>query len=195
MATSSNAAARRSLRPHTAPNVRENLRRERERLLARQAELEKLAGPINEVAAQLAKLDAIVDSRSTAAERKIEQLVKARDKKIEKIREEFAAKIEAAQKEAESADGGLTPEEQAQEDALLIDYARAVVMFSADASVTELASVLGVSTREAKRTVEQAKKNLAAAGIALDMAENSSSAASADTAAPQAFTESATVAS
>lgn len=182
MATSSNAAARRSLRPHTAPNVRENLRRERERLLARQAELEKLAGPINEVAAQLAKLDAIVDSRASAAERKIEQLVKARDKKIEKIREDFAAKIEAAQKEAESADNSLTPEEQAHEDALLIDYARAIVTFSAAASVSELASVLGASARETKRTVEQAKKDLAAAGIALDSADNSLPTANGDAA-------------
>ena len=165
MATSSNAAARRSLRPHSAPNVRENLRRERERLLARQAELEKLAGPINEVAAQLAKLDAVVESRSTAAERKIEQLVKARDKKIEKLRQEYEAKIEAAKKEAESTDSSLTAEEQVQEDALLLDYARAIAVFAKDASVAELASVLGVSVREAKKTVEQAKQDLAAAGL------------------------------
>jgi len=96
MATSSKAAARRSLRPHTTPNVRENLRREKERVLARQAELETLAAPINEAAAQLAKIDAIVDARAAAAQRKIEQLEKARDKRIEKIRAEFAAKIAAA---------------------------------------------------------------------------------------------------
>lgn len=162
MATSSKAAARRSLRPHTAPNVRENLRREKERLLARQAELETLAAPINEVAAQLSKIDAIVDSRAAAAQRKIEQLEKARDKRIEKIREEFAAKIAAARTDAESTELGLMPEEQAREEALLLDYARAIVTFSEGASPAELASVLGVGTREAKKIIEQAKNDLAA---------------------------------
>lgn len=189
MATSSNAAARRSLRPHSAPNVRENLRRERERLLARQSELEQLAAPINEVAAQLAKLDAVVESRSTAAERKVEQLVKARDKKIEKLRQEFEAKIEAAKKEADSTDNSLTAEEQAQEDALLLDYARAIAVFAKDASAAELASVLGVSAREAKKTVEQAKQDLAAAGlIEIPSATTAPAAREATAAAPEPVT-------
>lgn len=160
MATSSKAAARRSLRPHTTPNVRENLRREKERVLARQAELETLAAPINEVAAQLAKIDAIVDSRAAASQRKIQQLEKARDKRIEKIREEFAAKIAAARTDAESTELGLTADEQAHEEALLLDYARAIVTFSEGASAAELASVLGVGIREAKKITEQARKDL-----------------------------------
>lgn len=160
MATSSKAAARRSLRPHTTPNVRENLRRERERILARQAELETLAAPINEVAAQLAKIDASVDARATAAQRKIAQLEKARDKRIEKIRAEFATKIAAARTDAESPQLGLTPEEQAHEEALLLDYSRAIVAFSEGASAAELASVLGVGAREAKKIIDQAKGDL-----------------------------------
>ncbi|WP_052033957.1 hypothetical protein [Rhodococcus ruber] len=174
MATSSKAAARRSLRPHTAPNVRENLRREKERLLARQAELETLAAPINEVAAQLAKIDAIVDARVTAAQRKIQQLEKARDKRIEKIRAEFAAKIAAARSEVESTELGLTPEEQAHEEALLLDYARAIVAFGEGASAAELASVLGVGTREAKKIFEQAKTDLAVTSVPLAPVETTS---------------------
>ncbi len=174
MATSSKAAARRSLRPHTTPNVRENLRREKERVLARQAELETLAAPINEAAAQLAKIDAIVDARAAAAQRKIEQLEKVRDKRIEKIRAEFAAKIAAARTDAESTELGLTPQEQEHEEALLLDYARAIVTFSEGASATELASVLGVGTREAKKVLEQAKTNLAAPSVPLAPVETAS---------------------
>ena len=174
MATSSKAAARRSLRPHTTPNVRENLRREKERVLARQAELETLAAPINEAAAQLAKIDAIVDARAAAAQRKIAQLEKARDKRIEKIRAEFAAKIAAARTDAESTEAGLTPQEQAREEALLLDYARAIVAFSEGASATELASVLGVGTREAKKVLEQAKTDLATSSVPLAPVETTS---------------------
>ncbi|MBM4695809.1 hypothetical protein GS434_20135 [Rhodococcus hoagii] len=84
----------------------------------------------------------------------------------EKLRQEYEAKIEAAKKEAESTDSSsLTAEEQAQEDSLLLDYARAIAVFAKDASVAELASVLGVSVREAKKTVEQAKQDLAAGGL------------------------------
>ncbi|MEE2033994.1 MULTISPECIES: hypothetical protein [Rhodococcus] len=166
MATSSNAAARRSLRPHTAPNVRENLRRERERVLARQAELESLAAPIHDAAAKLAKLDAVLDSRAATPQRKIEQLEKARDRRIQKIQEEYAAKIETVKAEAESAGTHLTPEEQQQESALLRDYALAIVEFNKNASPLELAPVLGVSTREAKKIIAQAKDDLAAPGTA-----------------------------
>lgn len=165
MVTSSKAAARRSLRPHTTPNVRENLRREKERFLARQAELESWAAPIHEVAAQLAKLDAVVDSRAAAPQRKIEKLEKARDRRIAKIQQEYAAKIEAAKAEAEAAGTRLTPEEQQQETALLREYARAIVEFSDNASAGELAPLLGVSTREAKKIIEQAQNDLDGSGI------------------------------
>lgn len=164
MATSSKAAARRSLRPHTTPNVRENLRREKERFLARQAELESLAAPIHDAAAKLAKLDAVVESRSAAPQRKIEQLEKARDRRIAKIQQEYAAKIEAVQAEAKSAGTHLTPEEQEQESSLLREYASAIVEFSENASSAELAPLLGVSQREAKMIIEQAKDDLDGSG-------------------------------
>ena len=171
MASSSKAAPRRSLRPHTAPNVRENLRRERERLLARQAHLEELAAPINEVAGHLAKLDAMRNSKANAAERRIEQLEKARDTKLEKIRADFEAKISAARAEADQAADVLTPEEQAREDALLLDYARAIVAFTNAASAADLASVLGVPAREAKKIAGQAKSDVESAeGAAADPA-------------------------
>jgi len=162
MATSSKAAARRSLRPHTTPNVRENLRREKERFLARQAELESWAAPIHDAAAHLAKLDAVIESRSAAPQRKIEQLEKARDRRIAKIRAEYAARIEAVQADAESDGAHLTSEEQEQESALLRRYALAIVEFSENASAAELAPLLGVSTREAKKIIEQANADLAA---------------------------------
>lgn len=164
MATSSNAAARRSLRPHTTPNVRENLRRERERVLARQAELEALAAPINAATAKLAKLDGVIASRESAPLRTIEKLEKMRDQRIAKIRDEFAAKIEAVKAEADAAGGQVTPEEQAQESALLRDYALAIVEFSTSASPAELAPLLGVSSREAKKIIEQAEADLDASG-------------------------------
>lgn len=166
MATSSSAAARRTLRPHTTTNVRENLRRERERLLARQERLEELAAPINEVAGQLAKLDALHHSKAKAAEKRIEQLEKARDKRLEKIRVEFEAKIDAARVEASQSDDSLTPEDQTREDALLLDYARAIVAFGDAASVADLASVLGVSVREAKKLAGQAKADVQTADAA-----------------------------
>lgn len=166
MATSSKAAARRSLRPHTTPNVRENLRRERERVLARQAELESLAAPINDAAAKLAKLDAMLESRAATPQRKIEQLEKARDRRIAKIQQEYAAKIEAVRAEAASAGTHLTSEEQEQESVLLREYASAIVEFSENASPAELAPLLGVNTREAKEIIEQAKDCLDASGVA-----------------------------
>ncbi|QDC17353.1 hypothetical protein [Rhodococcus ruber] len=165
MATSSTSAAHRSLRPHTTPNVRENLRRERERVLARQAELETLAAPITDAAAKLAKLDAVLESRAATPQRKIEQLERARDRRIAKIQQEYAAKIETVKTEAESAGNALTPDEQAQETVLLREYASAIVEFGKNASPAELAPLLGVSTREAKKIIEQAKSALAASGV------------------------------
>lgn len=176
MASSSDAAARRSLRPHTAPNVRENLRKQKERVLARQAELEQLAAPIHDIAAKLGKLDALVESRSSAGERKIEHLEKAREKKIDKIRAEFAVKIDAAREEAQSADHSLTAPEKEQEQQLLHEYAQAIVAFGTGASAAELGVVLGVSIREAKKIVEQAKQDLGVAETADTVGEPTESA-------------------
>ncbi|WP_231610438.1 hypothetical protein [Rhodococcus sp. CX] len=106
----------------------------------------------------------MIESREAAPLRKIEKLEKARDQRIQKIRDEFAAKIEAVKAEAEAAGARMTPEEQAQESALLRDYALAIVEFSNSASAAELAPLLGVSTREAKKIIEQAKSDLEASG-------------------------------
>lgn len=126
--------------------------------------MESLAAPINDTAAKLAKLDAVVESRASAPLRKIEQLEKARDRRIAKIQQEYAAKIEAAKTEAEQAGAQLTPEEQEQEAFLLENYALAIIKFSEAASPAELAPILGVSTREAKKIIEQAKDSLSLAG-------------------------------
>lgn len=181
MATSSTSAARRSLRPHTVPNVRENLRRERERVLARQAELQKLAAPINDAAAKLTKLDAVLESRAATPRRKIEQLERARNRRIAKIQQEYAAKIEAVKAEAESAGVHLTPEEQAQESSLLREYALAIVEFGKNASAAELAPLLGVSAREAKKIIEQAKSDLDPPDVAASPAAPASAPGAGDT--------------
>ncbi|BDB63501.1 hypothetical protein RDE2_52950 (plasmid) [Rhodococcus sp. RDE2] len=127
-----------------------------------------LAAPINEAAAELAKLDATVEARVASPQRKIEQLERRRDQRIErmkqKIEDEYAAKIEAIKAEAETAGAHMTPDEQDHESSLLREYALAIVEFSESASPAELAPVLGVSTREAKRIIEQAKDDLAASG-------------------------------
>lgn len=173
MASTSHAASRRSLRPHTTPNVRENARRERERLLARQAELEKLSAPIHAAAEKLAKLDAAVSARAEAPLKKIERLEKARDRKIEKIQQEYAAKIAAVREELESSAEQMTPDEREQEATLLREYADAIVRFSDKASAAELAPLLGVSVREAKKIIEQARDNLGITGDSPDSAETS----------------------
>ncbi|MEF9411330.1 hypothetical protein AB0P13_23175 [Rhodococcus pyridinivorans] len=173
MASTSRVASRRSLRPHTAGNVRENARRARERLLARQAELEKLSAPIHAAAEKLAKLDSAVSARADAPLKKIERLEKARDRKIEKIRQEYAAKIAAVREELESDAEQMTPAEREQEEMLLREYADAIVAFSGKASAAELAPLLGVSVREAKKIIEQARADLGITGDSSDSAEPS----------------------
>jgi hypothetical protein len=169
MASSSAAAARRSSRLNPT-NVKDNLRRERERLLARQRRLESLAEPLNDVAAKLEKLDHALAARSVAAERKVESLKKARDRRIEKIQAEFEVKIEAAKSDAQRAVEDLRVQQSADESALMLDYSKAIIEFTHKASAADLAAVLGVSTREAKKIVEQSQIDLAAAGIIVDPA-------------------------
>lgn len=171
MASTSQSASRRSLRPHTTPNVRENARRQRERLLARQAELEALAGPIHEATSKLSKLEATVASRAQAPLKKIERLEQAQDRRIKKIQEEYAAKIAEIEREVEASAETLTPQEREQESSLLREYAEAIVAFSRSASASELAPLLGVSTREAKTLILQAE-------VDLDVADTVKSAAS-----------------
>ncbi|MFD4268160.1 hypothetical protein [Rhodococcus sp. NPDC058481] len=164
MSTSSAAAARRSLRLNPT-NVKDNLKKERERFLARQRRLESLAEPLNEVTAKLEKLDHALAARSVAAERKVESLESARDKRIEKIRAEYAAKIEAAKVDAQQAVEDLRTQQSVDESALLLDYAKAIVEFTHEGSAADLGAVLGVSAREAKKIIEQSQTDLAAAGI------------------------------
>ncbi|WKK14894.1 hypothetical protein QYN14_26770 (plasmid) [Rhodococcus ruber] len=166
MASTSHSASRRSLRPHTTPNVRENARRQRERLLARQAELEALAGPIHDATDKLSKLEATVASRAQAPLKKIERLEQTRDRRIKKIQEEYAAKIAEIQRQMEAGTETLTPQEREQESSLLREYAEAIVTFSRSASASELAPLLGVSTREAKTLIMQAQADLGAADAA-----------------------------
>ncbi|QOW01684.1 hypothetical protein [Rhodococcus pyridinivorans] len=166
MASTSHSASRRSLRPHTTPNVRENARRQRERLLARQTELEALAGPIHEATDKLSKLEATVASRAQAPLKKIERLEQTRDRRIKKIQEQYAAKIAEIQQEMEAGTETLTPQERERESSLLREYAEAIVTFSRSASASELAPLLGVSTREAKTLIMQAKADLGVADAA-----------------------------
>lgn len=161
MTSSSRAASRRSQRLHATQNVRENLRKERERALARQTRLEQLAAPIAAVAAELDKLDAVIASRTRTAERKIEQLIKNRDHKIAAIRADFDTKIEQARTNA-SATPALSPEEQQREEALLLDHARAIIEFTQSGTPRELGSVLGVTTREARHIIDSARIDLTA---------------------------------
>ena len=173
MASTSQSASRRSLRPHTTPNVRENARRQRERLLARQAELEALAGPIHDATDKLSKLEATVASRAQAPLKKVERLEQTRDRRIKKIQEEYAAKIAEIQREMEAGTETLTPQEREQESSLLREYAEAIVTFSRSASASELAPLLGVSTREAKKLIMQAKADLGVADAAESAASSS----------------------
>ena len=166
MASTSHSASRRSLRPHTTPNVRENARRQRERLLARQAELEALAGPIHEATDKLSKLETTVASRAQAPLKKIERLEQTRDRRIKKIQEQYAAKIAEIQQEMEADTETLTPQEREQESSLLREYAEAIVTFSRSASASELAPLLGVSAREAKSLILQAQADLGVADSA-----------------------------
>ncbi|MCK8674860.1 hypothetical protein M1M07_27600 [Rhodococcus sp. HM1] len=119
-----------------------------------------MAGPIHEATDKLSKLEAAVASRAQAPLKKIERLEQTRDRRIKKIQEEYAAKIAEIQREMEAGVETLTPQEREQESSLLREYAEAIVTFSRSASASELAPLLGVSTREAKKLIMQAKADL-----------------------------------
>lgn len=135
-------------------------------MLARQAELEALAGSIHDATDKLSKLEAAVASRAQSPLKKIERLEQTRDRRIKKIQEQYAAKIAEIQREMEAGTETLTPQEREQESALLREYAEAIATFSRSASASELAPLLGVSAREAKKLIMQAKTDLGAAGAA-----------------------------
>lgn len=125
-----------------------------------------MAGPIHEATDKLSKLEAAVASRAQARLKKIERLEQTRDRRIKKIQEEYAAKIAEIQREMKASTETLTPQEREQESSLLREYAEAIVTFSRSASASELAPLLGVSTREAKTLILQAKADLGAADVA-----------------------------
>lgn len=122
-----------------------------------------MAGPIHDATDKLSKLEATVASRAQAPRRKIERLEQTRDRRIKKIQEQYAAKIAEIEREMEAGTEALTPQEREQESSLLREYAEAIVTFSRSASASELAPLLGMSTREAKTLIMQAQADLGAA--------------------------------
>ncbi len=132
-----------------------------------------MAGPIHEAADKLSKLEATVASRAQAPLKRIERLEQTRDRRIKKIQEQYAAKIAEIQQEMEAGTQTLTPQEREQESSLLREYAEAIVTFSRSASASELAPLLGMSTREAKTLILQAKADLGAADVAVSDAPSS----------------------
>lgn len=161
MSSSSQAAARRSLRPHTGASVKENLRKAREEAKARQARLEELASPIHLAAERLDRLDGTVGAKASAAERKEKALAEARDKKIAAIIAEYEAKItdlrSSVERDMEAARAAQGDEERA----ALAEYAQAVLTFRDRASLPELAAVLGISVRAVKTVITEAESTLA----------------------------------
>lgn len=161
MSSSSQAAVRRSLRPHTGASVKENLRKAREEAKARQAKLEELASPIHSAIERLDKLDGTVGARASAAERKEKSLIDARDKKIASLIAEYDAKIAELRASTEKDMADARNAQANEEQAALAEYAQAVLAFRDGASVAELATVLGVSTRAVKTLIAEAEATLA----------------------------------
>jgi hypothetical protein len=160
MSSSSQAAVRRSLRPHTGASVKENLRKAREEAKARQAKLEELAAPIHAATERLDKLDGAVGAKASTAERKEKALIEARDKKIAAIIAEYDSKITELRasvgKDMEAARIAQGDEERA----ALAEYAQAVLAFRDGASAADLATVLGISTRAVKNVIAEAEAAL-----------------------------------
>ncbi|MFD9663441.1 hypothetical protein ACFWAY_17725 [Rhodococcus sp. NPDC059968] len=165
MATSSEAAAIRSRRLHTVKNVEENVKAARQRALEHQKLIEKLAKPLNSVSEKLARLDRDRDSVAVQRDRRIESLQSGLEKKIEKLKADTAAKIERAKKDTETKLAELHNSQRESEDALLLEYAQAIVQFSFDGSNADLATVLGVSQKEAKELIASSVAELEKAGI------------------------------
>jgi hypothetical protein len=166
MASSSEAAAARSRRLHTVKNVDQNIRAARERALARQKRLENLAKPLHSVSEQLARLDRERESVEAMGQRRIETLQSGLAKKIEKLKADTAAKIEQAKKDTAAKLGELQDSQRGSEDTLLLKYAQAIVQFSFGGSNADLATVLGVSQKEAKELIATSTDELEKAGVA-----------------------------
>ncbi|MFZ2174947.1 MAG: hypothetical protein WAW17_13130 [Rhodococcus sp. (in: high G+C Gram-positive bacteria)] len=177
MASSSEAAATRSRRLHTVKNVDQNIRAARERALARQKRLENLAKPLHSVSEQLARLDRERESVENVGQRRIETLQSGLEKKIEKLKADTATKIEQAKKDAATKLAELQDSQRGSEDALLLEYAQAIVQFSFGGSNADLATVLGCSQKEAKELIASSTADLKNAGISVTPPKESSAAA------------------
>ena len=184
MATSSETAAIRSRRLHTVKNVEENVKAARQRALEHQKRIESLAKPLNSVSEKLARLDRERDSVAAARDRRIESLQSGLEKKVEKLKADTAAKIEQTKKDTETKLAELHNSQRGSEDALLLEYAEAIVQFSLGGSNADLATVLGVSQKEAKELIASSTAELEKAGItasrsadATTVAKSSASAA------------------
>ncbi|KAF0956849.1 hypothetical protein [Rhodococcus sp. T7] len=182
MATSSEAAAIRSRRLHTVKNVDANVKAARQRALEHQKLIEELAKPLNAVSEKLADLDHEGDAVLAAGARRIESLKSGLEKKIEKLKADTAAKIEQTKKDTETKLEELQNSQRESEDALLLEYAQAIVQFSHGGSNADLATVLGITQKKAKELVASSTTELKKAGIAAP--QTTETAAAAKTSAP-----------
>jgi DNA repair exonuclease SbcCD ATPase subunit len=164
MSSSSQASVRRSLRPHTGASVKENLRKAREEAKARQAKLEELASPIHSAIERLDKLDGTVGAKASAAERKEKALREACEKKIVAIRAEYEKKIAELHAATENEMQQARTAQAADEHEALTQYAHTIIDFRDGATVSELATVLGMSVRAVKSIIAEAEQTLAGAG-------------------------------
>lgn len=164
---SSTEAATRSRRLHTVKNVQQNVKEARQQALAKQQRIEELAKPLNAVSEKLARLDRESINVEAAGERRIESLQDALEKKIEKLKTETAEKIEQTKKDTAAKLEELQKSQQGSEEALLLEYAQAVLQFSLGGSNADLATVLGVSQKTAKELIASSTADLEKAGIAV----------------------------
>lgn len=165
--SSSTDAVNRSRRLHTVKNVQQNVREARQKALAQQQRMEELAKPLNAFSDKLARLERATSSVEAAGERRIESLQDGLEKKIEKLKADAAAKIEEAKKETAAKIEELQKSQQDSEDALLLEYAQAIVQFSFGGSNADLATVLGVSNKAAKELIATSTADLEKSGIAV----------------------------
>ena len=188
MTTSSEAAAARSRRLHTVSNVENNIKLARQRALEQQKRIEELAKPLNAVSEKLAKLDRAQDAVIAASARKVDALRSGLEKKIEKLKADTDAKIAQTKSDTDVQVAQLRDKQRASEEALHIEYAQALVAFAHGGSTSDLATVLGVSQKQARELIASATADLAAAGIAVASDEASAdepTAPAEDGAAPE----------
>ncbi|WP_072691655.1 hypothetical protein [Rhodococcus marinonascens] len=165
MTSPSEAAAARSRRLHTVKNVDRNVKAARARALEHHKRIEELAKPLNAVSEKLAQLDRQAETVGAAGDRRIESLRSGLGKKIDKLKADTAAKIEQTEQDTETKIEALRTAQRGSEEALLIEHAQAVVAFSDGGSPADLATVLGLSQKQAKDLIDSSKADLDAAGL------------------------------